>query len=195
MEETRTKISNCFRTIFSGKFPTGSFLLPSNKPVCLRSHKLNLSGFTIVELLVVISIIAVLATGFIVIMNPALQLKISRDARRKSDLKQIQAALELYRADQSSYPNPSSSNSVAICSGITLAVPCSGGSSVAYLQSVPRDPNTGGHYYYCTSSCTSVNSYRIYTCLENTGDRDARGGPVTGFNCPSNRVYFYVESP
>lgn len=62
----------------------------------------NQKGFTLIELLVVIAIIGLLSTLAIVALNSA-RTK-SRDAKRVSDIKQIQTALELYFADQDSYP-------------------------------------------------------------------------------------------
>ncbi len=62
----------------------------------------NKRGFTLIELLVVIAIIGLLATLAVVALNNARQK--SRDAKRVSDIKQIQTALELYYSDQSGYP-------------------------------------------------------------------------------------------
>ena len=59
-------------------------------------------GFTLIELLVVIAIIGLLATLAVVALNNARQK--SRDARRISDIKQIQTALELYYNDEGNYP-------------------------------------------------------------------------------------------
>lgn len=59
-------------------------------------------GFTLVELLIVISIIATLSVvGLVSYTNFT---KSSRDAKRQSDLKLIQSALEEYHGDQLFYP-------------------------------------------------------------------------------------------
>jgi type II secretion system protein G len=95
-------------------------------------------GFTLIELLVVISIIGLLATIVMVSLNSARGK--ARDARRASDMQQIQKALELYLADNGQYP-------VATC-------PCgSGGWETSdvdpnqfmeylapYMSKVPVDP-------------------------------------------------------
>lgn len=60
------------------------------------------SGFTIIELLVVISVIALLASVIMVSLNSA-RAK-ARNAKRVSDLLQIQTALELYYDDNNRYP-------------------------------------------------------------------------------------------
>lgn len=61
------------------------------------------SGFTLIELLVVVAIIGVLASVVLASLNTA-RAK-GRDARRQSDIHQIQNALELYYTDNGSYPN------------------------------------------------------------------------------------------
>lgn len=53
-------------------------------------------GFTLLELLIVISIIAVLSVVLIVVLNPVETLKKSRDSQRISDLSTMKSALGLY---------------------------------------------------------------------------------------------------
>jgi type II secretion system protein G len=59
------------------------------------------SGFTLIELLVVISIISLLSSIVLPSLNSA-RAK-ARDALRRSDLNQIQIALEMYRNDHGTY--------------------------------------------------------------------------------------------
>ena len=59
-------------------------------------------GFTLAELLVVIAIIGLLSTMAVVSVSSA-RAK-ARDARRVSDIKQIQTSLELYFSDMGTYP-------------------------------------------------------------------------------------------
>ena len=59
-------------------------------------------GFTLMELMVVVSLaLILLGVGM---TNYITQIKRSRDVSRKSDLQQIRAALEMYRADNGVYP-------------------------------------------------------------------------------------------
>ncbi len=59
-------------------------------------------GFTLIELMVVISIIALLVTAGAVIYSKILTN--SRDAKRKADLETVKSALVLYRTDNGYYP-------------------------------------------------------------------------------------------
>src|SRR5579872_5421721 len=59
-------------------------------------------GFTLIELLIVLAIIGVL-TGLLLANFIGVRER-ARDAQRKSDVKQIQTALELYRQDNGTYP-------------------------------------------------------------------------------------------
>ncbi|MFH0972699.1 MAG: prepilin-type N-terminal cleavage/methylation domain-containing protein, partial [Patescibacteria group bacterium] len=83
----------------------------------LNGRKANLTGFTLIELLVVIAIIGLLSTLAIVALNNARQK--SRDARRVSDIKQIQTALELYYNDANGYPSSIASGGAISYSGTT----------------------------------------------------------------------------
>src|SRR5438034_6926778 len=71
------------------------------------------SGFTLIELLVVISVIGILAAGLLLLINPFAQFQKARDAQRKSDLGQIQKALELYSQDTGgNYPVSNASRQI-----------------------------------------------------------------------------------
>ena len=106
-------------------------------------------SFTLIEILVVTTIIGLLATTASTIYS---QLgKQSRDARRKTDLEQIRSALELYRSNNNVYQASVSTN----CSNYTALT-----GSPTYIQSMPSDPKTG-YNYYCniTSSDYTLGAY------------------------------------
>ncbi len=71
-----------------------------------RSCQSCITGFTLVELLVVISIIGLLSSIVLTTVNSA-RAK-ARDARRIADFKQIQTALEFYYDKYGVYPGPAS---------------------------------------------------------------------------------------
>jgi len=64
----------------------------------------NDKGFTIIEMLVVIAIIAVLASIVLVSVNGYMAK--ARDARRKAEIKQISIALEMNYAKHGAYTQP-----------------------------------------------------------------------------------------
>jgi len=137
-------------------------------------------GFTLVELLVVMAIISVLAT-LIVGGFRSSQMR-GRDAERKSDLKQISNALEIFYADYGKYP-PSSGTQVAACSynpSTGAGAACNWGSSeftdgkTVYFKVIPKDAASGQIYVYKVSS--TQNKYQLYSHLENTQDKNCIGG-------------------
>jgi type II secretion system protein G len=153
-------------------------------------------GFTLVELVIVVALLGIFAAGLITIINPANQLKHSRDSKRKSDMKQIQAALELYRSDQGVYPDQGISNTVANCDSNTSMKDDCSAPQVTYLQSVPKDPKSSNNYYYCTDpGCgATTGGYKLYACLERNDSERATGTPPAYLGCASG-YYYFVQNP
>lgn len=69
-------------------------------------------GFTLVELLIVIAILAVLSTATVVVLNPAELLKQARDTQRVTDLSSIKTSLDTYIATVAS---PDLDASASLC--------------------------------------------------------------------------------
>lgn len=122
----------------------------------------NQKGFTLIELLVVLAIIALLSTLSVVALGSA-RLK-ARDAKRLSDIKQIQTALELYFTDQNAYPT---NNNLTLGGAGARALSSGGfsdtGSGTIYMGSVPANPAPGGASYIYTGSAST---YTISFSLE-----------------------------
>jgi len=78
-------------------------------------------GFTLVELLIVIGILAVLATTAVIILNPAQLLAQARDSQRLSDMGSIQSALALYLTDVGSPKLAGGTAGTGTCSNGALA--------------------------------------------------------------------------
>lgn len=109
----------------------------------MRTHK---KGFTLVELLVVIAIIGLLSTLAIVALNSARQR--SRDAKRVSDVRQVQTALQLYFDGQNEYPfvaappvNLGEGTNAALTSNGFEATPTAG--ATVYMGLIPDYPTPG----------------------------------------------------
>jgi len=146
----------------------------------LKKSMLRQTGFTLIELLVVIVIISILAA--LLMVNFVGVRQRGRDAQRKSDLRQIQTALELYRSDNGIYP---ASSPIQTCGG-QLA---SGSPTIVYMRKIPCDPlNASSPYVYETLD--SGNTYTIYACLENLSDPDRDtgfgGSPSIKASCTSS---------
>ena len=103
------------------------------------------SGFSLVELMITISIIAVIVTASL-FSYQGIQKK-SRDATRQGDLKVIQSALEQYKADQGFYPTALAYGSPFLSTtGNPNALP-SGATARTYLNTTPQDKGTTAYSY------------------------------------------------
>jgi len=132
-------------------------------------------GFTLLELLVSITIIAVLTA--IGIVSYSSVNKRSRDVKRKSDLEQIRSALEMYRSDNGAYPNIGSGFLNA--QGLDTDLVDSG-----YMPQVPGDPSSGGVYYYDAIDTGGVyTSYCICADLETITSGSETTCSVTFASC------------
>jgi prepilin-type N-terminal cleavage/methylation domain-containing protein len=124
------------------------------------------TGFTLFELLVSISIIAVMTA--VAVVSFAGVSKKSRDARRIADLEKIRIALEAVRQVGNTYP----------VSTATL-IP-------TYLQKWPTDPKTPGTYTYIRQTTTT---YQICADVEDLGSTST--DTVGCANLPAGWAGFY----
>jgi len=116
-------------------------------------------GFTLIEMLVVISIIGILAALTLVSYSGAQ--KQARDTERRSDLNQYRNGLESFAASNNG-AYPIASNDLVSSNLCGSGLPLEG-----YLASCPSDPTGGTGYGYRYDSDGS--SYTLWGLLE-TGD-------------------------
>lgn len=134
------------------------------------------SGFTIIELLVVMVVIAILVT-ITVVAYTGIQQR-SRDARRESDVTKLKIAIEKYHADKSQYPDvcPGGDSVDCAVSNLTSALQ-------PYLSEIPHDPtqvaDSHNDYRYVRDA-PAFNNYGILVTYE------ARAICRTGENINTN---------
>lgn len=116
-------------------------------------------GFTLIELLVVISIIGVLSG--MAAFNFQQARERARDVQRKSDLKQLQNALESYKNDQLAAHYPDTANLADITPDFIKKIPTD-----------PKEQKLDGSWvdYDYTRDAADVLKYSLVACLENAGD-------------------------
>jgi len=125
-----------------------------------RASTSSLKGFTLLELLIVIGILAILVVAVLVTLNPAETQKKARDIQRLKDGTTLRTMLEQYVASGGAVP--------ANCLTSTTGCGSSGGTGVcaatnwlglnlcAFGNTVPVDPNNGSIRSMVTGSGTAA---------------------------------------
>ena len=150
-------------------------------------------GFSLIELLIVISIIGILVATATVSWTNAQEK--SRDSKRKSDVKAIQQALELYLQDNGTYPEAVVADGWIECpdtSGTPRGIEWGTNFScfnppITFMNPLPKDPINAAdasgiihtYYYEATSPSGPILTYKLSAGLENSKDQEycTPGGP------------------
>ncbi len=141
-------------------------------------------GFTLIEVMVVIAIIAVLMSGGVLAFVNAQ--KNSRDARRIRDIRAISQALEQYRNTNGTYPTAATSinNSTYFGSGTTPTDP-----TATKSYTIALDATNGTGYCVCAmydvlgkGNSTTLPSGAVFACTFATP-----GAGVQGYQCIQNQ--------
>ncbi len=147
----------------------------------LAAKRNNKKGFTLIELVVVIAVIALLASMILVSLNKA-RVK-ARDARRKQDLDILKTAMQLYANDHQGAYYPSGGAVFSCYPGPAPPAyddwPASFQSEMApYLSALPKDPLNNRVYCYAVAKMLNPSSpscngkFVIGAHLEATDDQD-----------------------
>ncbi len=154
------------------------------------------AGFTLIEIMVVITIIALLSAALFVNFNDARML--SRDKARMTSLKELQLSLEFYKAQYGSYPvagcgvssgnfaGPGPASAAGFSGNCDLYIAGLVPDFISVLPTDPRSENTANMGYYYRSNGNSF-KLMIYDSVETTfvtsyGDEFARC-PGVGGSC------------
>jgi prepilin-type N-terminal cleavage/methylation domain-containing protein len=133
-------------------------------------------GFTLIEILVVIGIIAILATVVLIAINPARQFSQARDTQRFSNVNAILNAIGQYTADHKGVLPPdipvSPTAPADITAGLcTALVP-------TYIPALPSDPKSADYSgaSLLAADCAGLDTKDIgYTVQQDT---TANGGRI-----------------
>ena len=110
-------------------------------PAAQKRRWSPLPGFTLIELVLDISLLLILAAFVVILIDPVKQLSKAKDSGRKQDAIQIRSALDTYYNDYGCYPQ-------SIPFGKEWQQ-----NGVVYMQKVPQDPD-------CTSNPASCYVYQ-----------------------------------
>lgn len=124
--------------------------------------KKNYFSFTLIEILVVTTIISLLLSGGLIYYSQLV--KQGRDNRRRTDLEQIRSALEMYRSENNAYPAYSGD-----CAGLLIYI-------TPYIARVPDDPKPTPYSYFCNITNTT---YTISAYLETSSGSCGSGCGTT----------------
>ena len=136
-------------------------------------------GLTLIEILIVMAILMLVLVAVFKVFK--VDINRTRDAERKSDLRDIKLAFEDYYNDNDSYPPQA------------YLADCEGASLQPYLRAVPCDPETGKPYLYMPYPGSGDNSlgYRVLSILDDRSDPTiAKLGCQNGCGIPSDNAEY-----
>jgi prepilin-type N-terminal cleavage/methylation domain-containing protein len=126
-------------------------------------------GFTLVELLIVMTIVILLLMMAIGVINPIAMVNRGHDAKRKDDLAKIKLAFEEYYSDKSCYPSGS------VLSDLMSQSNCNSNAVFgSWIKTWPCDPSTRQPYYIYVGQPEPVcpQKFMVYANLQNHNDKD-----------------------
>lgn len=148
------------------------------------------AAFTLVELIVVITILAILWTiGFLSFQGYSIS---ARDSARISDISTISKSLELFKIREWYYPNPSGFYNISYSWSLAWRQGTFGSDvqqQTKRITTIPVDPLTGNEYSY--STINSRQEYELWAITENLVSYDWNVSDIHNKNSliPNNWVY------
>lgn len=168
------------------------------------------SGFTLLELLIVVALIAIIATAFLILFNPMQQIFKAQDSKKKSELNVLKNSFEDYYNDKNCYPKPNevcydAKDTYALLEAITCNIcgsqtsPLNYSNISPYIKSLPCDPKSpASNYLYQVDSLTCPKWFKVYSELGYKNDPIIKDLGCTTESCGPKPNYGYdfgVASP
>ena len=156
-------------------------------------HRSRKGGFTLIEMLVVIAIIAIL-TGIIITGLVGSKAK-ARDAKRASDLSQISLAVEQFFDRCDVYPTSLNTGDTGPMTNGSYACPNdASGNPITlgnFISVIPIDPTNSGVYVYSYATNSTYTDYVLHTTFEASNSVLAQSAPAptswsSGFTCTNS---------
>lgn len=118
------------------------------------SHvRTSVRGFTLLEMLVVVTMVGILFVVVALAFNPAAQIAKAQNATRQHDIEQIRTAVDTYYDDTGCYPT-----------SVSFGQEFSSNGKV-YMTKIPEDPNCQGNgdgcYVYQTDTTSSCPQWNV----------------------------------
>lgn len=164
-------------------------------------------GFTLLEILIVVTIIVVVSMGLVLLLNPKAQFDKAADNQKANDLDVLRKAFEDYYNDKGCYPKPSDVCFTGSYNGNPVQNLCyicgnePGSPSFSpYVKKLPCDPNypKKRYLYYMEGAAGCPQAFKIYTDFnsQNSPLSDDTGCGNGGCGQPPKYGYDYgVTSP
>jgi prepilin-type N-terminal cleavage/methylation domain-containing protein len=131
-------------------------------------------GFTLVEMLVVIAIIAILAGAVLLAINPVATMQKSRDTTRLNDMDALRSAINIaltegeIRLVDMADTTATSANGVQAVDGTTgyvrFEIPTDKTGLIRYIPALPLDPTNDANLVYSYES--TLDAYELNCVLE-----------------------------
>lgn len=153
-------------------------------------HPNKNKAFSLLELLIVITVIAILIGVLLPNLNEA-RIK-ARDQRRKADIRSIIQSLETYKLNQSPPSYPATSPFTAVGQAWV-----DGG--VTYMNVIPTDPlyqtDTSNYIYRYYRDPADTLKYYVGSCIEDVNDPEAQLSPPSGPTWSGCTYWYYRSEP
>ena len=154
----------------------------------MNKRIINNKGFTLVELLIVISVISIIAGVLLIQLRPAQILQKSRDSQRLQDLRTLQNAINLaltegeiaLTANGTSCTSCTSTTGTASSDGsgyVKFTIPDGKTGLSNYLATLPVDPTNSGNYVFrFGSTATDFELNAVFEHPDNASLMSTDGG-------------------